>query len=188
MKSLTKRPITKQLMSSNIVFQPIERDSVICANGVVASPQKKSYNLKGFNGKTVNKVLICKSSLDGKTISMKNDDEKVNFIVNGRQILPYDGIDTPAKKVAFLNDSWGVVNMLPGMNIPQYDASNAVGYTVPQVCDFIGLGIGDNIDDFQLEYTRTPSTANKADMNLLVYGEVNKVLQANGGDYQISYV
>lgn len=182
--------INKELMGTDVVFKAIERDSVGLPLATKDVKQRKTYNLKGFDGKTLNRVLICKSSLDGKQVAMKNEGEKVNFIVNGRQILPYDGIDAPAKKVALLTGSWGGVNLLPGFNIPLFADTNAVRYTATPL-DFIGLNIKDKIDDLQFNYERTPSASNVAivdAMNLLVYGEVDKVIQPNGGNYVVSYL
>jgi hypothetical protein len=89
--------IENALKKQAIVFRPIERDSVVLPAGVVDTKQQKNYNLKAFNGKTLNKVLIYKEPVNNKYNSVTNVGEKVNFVVNGKQILPYDGIDAPNK-------------------------------------------------------------------------------------------
>ena len=85
--------IENALKKQAIVFRPIERDSVVLKLGVAGTKQQINYNLKAFDGKTLNKVLIYKEPVNNKYNSVTNVGEKVNFVVNGKQRLPYDSID-----------------------------------------------------------------------------------------------
>lgn len=179
--------IEKELMNTPIVFKPIERDSALIPVILASTPQNVNLKLKGFNGKTLNRVLVCKST--ATNVSLSIDSEKVNFVVNGRQILPYDGIDTPSKRTMYLNDSWGTVNMLPAQNNVIFPAGKKATFALLQANDFIGLGINENVREFELQYSRnTANVASLVALNLLVYGEVNKVFNPNGGDYKILYL
>jgi len=181
--------IEKELMTTPIVFKPIERDSALIPVTTINTPQSINLKLKGFNDKTLNRVLVCKSTATNVSLSINS--EKVNFVVNGRQILPYDGIDTPSKRTMYLNDSWGTVNMLPAQNNVIFDDAKKVALSaaLPQANDFVGLSINDNIREFELQYSRNTGEAGSiVALNLLVYGEVNKVFNPNGGDYKILYL
>jgi len=181
--------IEKELMTTPIVFKPIERDSALIPIALSGIQQSINLKLKGFNDKTLNRVLVCKSTATNVSLSINS--EKVNFVVNGRQILPYDGIDTPAKRTMYLNDSWGTVNMLPAQNNVIFDVAKKVTLSaaLPQANDFVGLSINDNIREFELQYSRNTTIAGSiVALNLLVYGEVNKVFNPNGGDYKILYL
>jgi len=181
--------IEKELMKTPVVFKPIERDSVVLSDVASGVSQFSNFNLKGFTGKTLNRVLVCKST--ATNISLGIDSEEVNFIINGRQIIPYNGIDTSSKRASYLSDSWGAVNMIPAQNIPNFNAAKKVQLSaaLPQKNDFVGLKIDESINEFQLTYFRQTTVAGSlVALNLLIYGEVNKVFNPNNGDYRIDYL
>ena len=185
--------IENALKKQAIVFRPIERDSVVLPAGVANTKQQKNYNFKAFNGKTLNKVLLYKEPLATKYTSATNVGEKVNFVVNGKQILPYDGIDAPNKKLQYLTDAWGVVNTMPGDNVPNFDVTKAKAIVdrvdVTLLNDYVGLTINASVSDLIFKYERTPDdAANIVPMNLMVYGEVNKVVSIDNGEYNIQYL
>ena len=140
--------------------------------------------------KTLNKVLLYKEPLANKYNSVCNAEEKVNFVINGKQILPYDGIDAPNKKLQYLTDAWGVVNTMPGDNVPNFDVAKAKAIVdrdaVNFLNDYVGLTINASVSDLIFKYERTPDdAANIVPMNLMVYGQVNKVVSIDNGEYNI---
>ena len=152
--------------------------------------QQINYNLTAFDGKTLNKVLIYKEPVNNKYNSVTNVGEKVNFVVNGKQILPYDA---PNKKLQYLTDAWGVVNTLPGDNVPNFDVDKAKAIVdrtdVEPLNDYVGLTINTAVSDLIFKYERTPDDAtNIVSMNLMVYGQVNKVVSIDNGEYNIQYI
>lgn len=183
--------IEKALMKTTIVYKPIERDggnvAIIGANN---TKQDTSIQLKAFDGKTLIKLLVLKKVNDN---SVPFNLESLNLTVNGRQLVPYNGIDAANKKAMYLNESWGTVNLLPGDNDIRYVRASEIARagSIATLNDYFGVNVGEPISELSVRYSRTSTTVanTKTAFNLLCYGEVMKAIQINGdGDYNVMYM
>lgn len=183
--------VEKSMSKANIIYKPIERDvlyvAAIAANN---TPQSIKFQPKAFDGKTLIKVLIARDTGNGHSRAFNA--EKLNLIVNGRQLVPYDGIDLPNKKLMYLNDAWSTVNLLPGSNDINYDAAAEIPMQVQVQArpDWFGLNVGEKISELAVSYSRASTTAanTKTPFFLTVYGEVIKAVMIDNGAYNVMYL
>ena len=185
--------IEKAFLNMTISYKPIERDSGSAA--LIATDNTKqdtTLQLKAFDGKTLIKMLVLKLAPNNSLPFLA---ESLNLIVNGRQLIPYYGIDNPNKKAMYLNESWGSVNLLPGDNDISYDNSKDITRNAlieyGKLNDYYGVNVGEQISELIVRYSRTSNTTapSKLAINLLFYGEVMKAIQINEkGDYNVMYL
>ena len=118
--------------------------------------------LRGFDSKTINRILMV-NKLPDQSDNLKGHcspsmfQESYQFILNGKKFLPYQGINSPAKKQQMLNDSWGGHLAPCGTN--QY-VLDRVGDILqePDLArkfSYGGITLGAEIDELQLEYRRS---------------------------------
>ena len=167
-------PVYEYLRPSLIV------DEVINLQGKVKNPTVKYVNmdsekvvvntnnnavdqrLRGFDSKTINRILMV-NKLPDQSDNLKGHcspsmfQESYQFILNGKKFLPYQGIDSPAKKQQMLNDSWG--GHLAPCATNQY-VLDRVGDILqePELArkfSYGGITLGAEIDELQLEYRRS---------------------------------
>jgi hypothetical protein len=186
--------IEKEFINMTISYKPIEREitslAAIAANN---TKQDITLQLKAFDDKTLIRILVLKtvSILQNKSFPFLA--ESLNLIVNGRQLIPYYGIDGPNKKAMYLNESWGSVNLLPGDNDISYLRASEItrNAALGQLNDYFGVNVGEQIKELIVNYSRTSdaSGTSKLAINLLFYGEVMKEIKINEkGDYKIMYL
>ena len=77
---------------------------------------------------------------------------------------------------------------MPGDNVPNFDVDKAKAIVdrtdVEPLNDYVGLTINAAISDLIFKYERTPDdAANIVPMNLMVYGQVNKVVSIDNGEF-----
>lgn len=199
---------------SQTIWNEIEHDEfIIPAVGVSAGTthldQNSSFKINGFNNKSLGRLCIMKQDSNpanlmtgevidgiGNVASLAQNNEKINLVVNGRNLLSGEGLETNAQRTAMLCDTWGSVNIVPNGNLDggrTNDTLLADGKTSGQT-DYVGIYVGDNINDLQLNYRRSGiynagtqhSTINE--LRVHVFGETSKVLSVKNGMFNVAYV
>jgi len=166
--------------------------------------QQLSFKLSGLaSNKLLGRIFLQKSStaytttanylfLSNGSIAMWN--EKVNVLVNGTQLLPYDGITRPNEKLALLDMTFGRFNSIPTCNSgflwqgrTKIESLQNYGGTL----DYIGLNIGRKCNELVINYSRDyfaqSDNIYALPLVLNVVAEVSKSLILVGSGYQIVY-
>lgn len=175
-------------------YQSMEQDQMY-----VPDVNPVSVRLNAFNGKLLTRVLLINS--DQTTIfndandffkfdaSSAQEEEKIQFIINGRPLWNYDGIDSADRKLQKLTDAFGDLNMSINSHKTDYDATANAFLTNAALTNFVnasygGAIIGEKINELQIKYSRSSANA----LIIYVYGEVVKQFMSKNGVYMISYV
>ena len=173
-------------------------------------PQEVNVKLNGYNNKILDRMLMVKEIADadkeinaavvqgyGKWSSQACYDQSIQWRVNGSNILPRNGIVGNNERLGYVVDTYGdcanyVASNIYGMNT---SLTMAQGGQFRGQLDYIGIYIGQYIQDLQIEYKRVgleDTTNKRATTSTLIahtYGEVRKSWQMIGnGMYNISYV
>tara|TARA_R110002167_G_scaffold44739_1_gene134457 strand:- start:2663 stop:3901 length:1239 start_codon:yes stop_codon:yes gene_type:complete len=199
---------------SQTIWNEIEHDEFIIpavgvSGGTTHADQNSSFKINGFNNKSLGRLCIMKQDsnpanlMTGEVIngignvgSLAMNNEKINLVVNGRNLLSGEGLETNAQRTAMLCDTWGSVNIVPNGNLDggrTNDTLLADEATSGQT-DYVGIYVGDNINDLQLNYRRSGiynngtqhSTINE--LRVHVFGETSKVLSVKNGMFNVAYV
>jgi len=185
------------------------------ANNGGANDQKlvQSVNVKvnGFNNKRVERLLMVKELSDkslflyggtavggfGHFASQANYNQKFQVRLNGRNILPRQGIVANNERLAHVVDTYGECTSYLGAN--QYGKKDNVNFMangdkLGGQADYIALYLGDYVQDLQINYSREglqdatafrPTTQTQI---AHIYCECRKQITiANDGSYNISY-
>jgi hypothetical protein len=195
-KIINPKMISEQntkLKSAKYIFSPIERDVAYIPIVPINSTVNSNFVLKGFEGKTLTKVVIIKDSGQLGSSRLRSGggaySERYNFVVNGKQLLPYEGITRPQQKLRMLEESWGNLNSVYSQN-NNGATSLTLTFTggINQQKDYIGCIIQEKIDELQLTYSSTAGAAASVALTLQVYGEVIKAVVVSGDSYNVAYV
>ncbi len=174
--------------------------------------QEVNVKINGFNAKHIERVLIVKEianaskELNGNAVrgygrysSQACFKQVVQARVNGRNVFPRNGISGNNERSAYLIDAWGDFTAFPGFN--QYGFASAAiqvnGADFRGQSDYIGMYIGEYINDLQINYSRTglqqgggagAKRATTDQLNAHVYAEVAKqIIIRPNGTYNIEY-
>ena len=174
--------------------------------------QPVNVQLNGFNNKRLERLLICKEigtaakelsgnevqGVGGKYSSQACFRQKVQFRVNGRNILPRQGIVGDNERLAHVVDTFGECTAFVGSNT--YGAGGTIadyleiGRQRLGQLDYIGIYLGEYINNLQIRFERTglnDNTLKRPTTDLLrahCYGEVRKALIIGGPTgYRIVY-
>ena len=217
-------PMRDSLMKEfkGVVYRPIESELVIApaitgladVAGQATSDQKNQYLLTGANGKKLYKMAIVQTPtdtatwLDGANVkgfgnvgSVAQFKTGVQLIVNGVPKLPSTGMRPSAtgsyanRRLAFLNDSWGIFNVITGQNQVALNQPRTADYLADQNLigqqDYIGILVDENINELQLQYDRTGVVNNAAlnqSLDLNCFYEVEKAVVMNSDmTYNVIY-
>ena len=172
--------------------------------------QEVNVKLNGFNNKILQRLLIVKEISDaqkevdtnvvqgyGKWSSQGCYNQTIQYRINGSNILPRNGIVGNNERLAYVVDTYGECANYPGSNVYGMDTSNIMsfGRQYRAQLDYIGIYIGQYIQDLQIEYSRTglqDADNKRATTSALIahcYGEVRKQWNMTGnGQYNVSYV
>ena len=180
------------------------------AQGVEVSNTKK---VNGFNNKTVRNILMIKQLNDisatfnanailgfGNNTSVGFCRSKYQADINGRCLLPRDGMVGDNERLGMLYDLYGDINAVPFGNSQQQslltqndlflgDSRNRMGQN-----DYVAFRVGEVVKDLQFTIKRTTLENTGAyrpeslATNVILYGEVAKQLVVEGGEYNIGYV
>ena len=208
-----------QRMPKSLVWHEVEHDQFIipqAALGVSGNDggvQRVDIQLNGFNNKIVDELLMVKeignAALElggtanndvlgnGKWSSQACYEQQIQYRVNGRNILPGEGIVGDNTRMAYLVDTYGECCGYPGSNAYQYNAAGLtqLGVDASGQQDYIGVYLGKFINNLQINYSRTNlvQTAGKRATNALLighmYGRVRKQWNLmDNGMYVIDYM
>lgn len=172
--------------------------------------QQVNVKLQGFNGKHLERLLICKEIADstkeitggvqtgfGRYSSQACYQQELQCRVNGRNVFPSNGIVGNNERTAFLIDSYGDFSAYPGFN--KYGFANAANLVTDGAeyrgqLDYMGVYLGEYINDLQINYTRvglqdaTNLRPTTDQLNAHCYAEVAKQLVIRpDGSYIIQY-
>jgi hypothetical protein len=218
MEEGTKMKLMKQFKQFQYVS--VEHDSVFvdAVSGLSVSDtsvvQSLSKQLKGFDNKIVNRLVIVKTptgadSTGGLSLQLGQNGsilgfrEKENLRVNGRNLLVGDGLDTSSKSLAALTDIYGTGNTYCNRRVLPNSAlgGSILGATPAAVLgeqDYRAFRVGQRVEQMELQFERTgvydstavPATAHTSacSLTLNVFGEVLKVISVQpDGSYLIAY-
>ena len=213
-----KAEASKQFQGASWLSIEHDRANVPSVNNAGANQrpvQTVNVNVKNFRGKYLQKIVVAKNPKDTATFKAGNQcspmgahasvlgiGEKMNFKINGAPKLPIDA-DRPMKRLALLNDTWGVNNAYPLNNVhgsdrdyfilAQFDAASDRSLQVG-VQDYFGLSIEDTIRDMELKYERQAEGTGAAGNNqyitaldLNMWGLCRKQIVVGNGRYQVVY-
>lgn len=172
--------------------------------------QELNVRLNGFNNKRVERLLMVKELSNGallegtgvvnafgKFASQANYQQIFQVRLNGRNILPRQGIVGNNERLAHVVDTFGECSSFLGAN--QYGKKDNVNFMTDGdkfggQADYIALYLGDYIQDLQINYSRVglqdatalrPTTQTQI---AHVYCECRKQLVVNNdGTYNITY-
>ena len=136
--------------------------------------------------------------------------EKVNLRLNGGNVFSGDGLNTSAKIASVLSDTWGPINIEGFTNQLSAGVGNVKGAHANRAgqpygesateesnrigqSSYIGLEVADRVSQLSIEYERViPKDADalkteSSGLNIHIYGEVQKNLMVQNGEYKISY-
>ena len=171
---------------SGTTYFSIENDRVIVpaittASGVISNVipkpiQQRTFNINGFNNKTVGRMLIAKTPLNPATYTNGGSVDKVGqngssgmmeeefqMRVGGSSVLAGRGITKESERLAYLNDTWGTCSVPPfvsgGTAFFALDNVNRASTILGgdkdlNVTDYIGLNVGKYVESLEIDYQR----------------------------------
>ena len=186
--------------------------------GQAVKEQQNSYLLTGANGKKLIKVAVVQTPTDSSTWlnaggvatavkananvgSVCQFQTQVQFDVNGVAKLPSAGMRGSGtgscgnRRLAYLNDSWGLFNILPSQNNVGMSVHRTQQFLEnPDLVgqqDYIGVMIDENISELKLHYNRSGVVGNdnlNQQLFLNCFYEVEKAVVLNqDGTYNVIY-
>lgn len=204
-----------QGLGNSIVWLETEVDRVSYPSGVnnATREETKSFKLDGFKGKSLERLLMIKEIADINVYKNGNDvlgygryqsvalfNEKVQYRVNGRNILSGAGATGAMERLALVVDNYGECFGYPGSAQVDIDSGLIVGLTAANGREKIGnfsynaIYVGETVQDLQITHSRTNLSDNAARqasnvaLNVVYYGEVRKALVLGNKGYRISYL
>ena len=202
-------------LGNSIVWLETEVDRVSYPAGVnnATREETKSFKLDGFKGKSLERLLMVKELADINKYKNGNDvlgygryqsvalfNEKVQYRVNGRNILSGAGATGAMERLALVVDNYGECFGYPGSAQVDIDSGLIVGLTAANGREKIGnfsynaIYVGEKVQDLQITHSRTNLSDNAARqasnvaLNIVYYGEVRKALIIGNKGYRISYL
>ena len=214
---ISSPPLVESIVKNykGITWDTIERDSVLvdAISGIPADgtkQQDKKFLVNGFNNKTVDRLTVVQTPIDSATwvsgddtlwganqTSVSQFKNQFQFRVNGSNKLPRDGYTKKNQRLAQLTESWGEFNLIPSANfvyVPEMTplVSGTLRPSLGKV-DYTCVEIKERVNELQLEYKRTGvdgagNTRINQAVRLNLFGEVKKVLEVKGEEYNIAYM
>ena len=186
------------------------------APAVTSSIQPISKKVRGFDNKTVKRLLAIKTFTDknlatdgagvvndvGDMGSIAGYDEVFNVRVNGKNILSRKGNEAPNARMAMVVDAYGDFASYFGSNLIDINGADEIvndGEARLGRLDYFGIVINDMVKDLQFSYDRTSlSTDGSTDtrkrvkanrgLDIHLHAEVSKVLTIGANGYNVAYV
>jgi len=161
--------------------------------------QPVDTRLRGFDNKTVTRMVVANDSsyandYCSRTHSVAMNAEKLNFRVNGRLLMPYNGIDNENQKLRSLN-GWGEATVYQAGQYTQETEGNidAVLLGMAGQFSYASFDVRQKINDLNIQYQRTGKTGVPAgdtsfltDMDIYCFAEVLKqVKEDNKGNLMV---
>lgn len=193
--------------------------------------QQTTRLIDGFKNKYVSRMVFLKTYTDkSKNLLISNaagnvvrgvgdyashamHKEKVQIVLNGRQIFTGAGLEGPAQIADVYADTWGDYLIMPFQNVENVGL-DSIGIAAPSNTfgvqgkqretagqavrvgqhSWIGARLEDRVSNLQLKYERAVSvdshTLNPtgAGLDIHIYAEIPKQFVLSGGKYKINYL
>jgi hypothetical protein len=204
---------------NNVAWLEIEHDQVLfpqsANNGAALDQdivQENNTQLDGFKNKRVNRLLMVKEDpveanyravgagtiIDGygKYGSVGVRDEALQVRLNGRNILPRNGLVGDNERLGMLVDTYGDCFCYPGANNSSVNATEILedGNKFNGNLSYNALHLGDKVMNLQINHKRTgeqrggqPQFSTNA-LNVHFFAEVQKILLIGKGTYTVQYI
>ena len=178
------------LKNPNIQYINLDSERVVVqAMGTDDTLQQVNQRLRGFDAKTVHRMLIVNKDtrtntpLCRKFASHAMYKERFQFILDGMKLLPYQGVNSPAKKLAMLTSAWGGHLSPAGCHAYRMDNLTAALKDTDLAGNFSygGMMIGQDIDELQLEYQREAYPQNSINITGVSVGAASTIKAPNHG-------
>lgn len=185
--------------------------------------QETSQVVSGFDNKFVERIVMMKNftvktnNVDTNNVIGYGDYASYNqldgveqFRVNGRNVFPSNGIDSPSLRAMICAQAWGDLNYPPsgnlqniGLDNPNVASVNTEGQLVTSgtkvsrnvgMFDYTGFRLNERINHLNVSLSRSniDSAGDVAQNNLgltcFMFAEVRKGLQIEGFEYQVKYL
>ena len=150
------RAIAK-VKNAPVSYINLDSERVVVGSGATNIQQR----LRAFDDRTVNRILVANKTGTlnekyGLNYSAAMFGEKMQLVLNGQNLIPYQGIDSEMKKQAYLSDTWGLRNQ------PQTSQLfDALGHTdivslegYGGTLSYGGLNVSQEVDELLLDYQR----------------------------------
>lgn len=184
----------RMAMYKGVTYRPLESAQVY--SDVIAADRSSAHTLTGFNNKTIQKLLLAKapttttSAAYGSLCSVNFLSPSYNLDVNGSQLLPQP-IDTIAKELSSVSESWGDCNIPYPYNTPNVagtttDNANRVGWQ-----SYVNFDVNQYSRELVLRVNRghNANAYYTQGVNLIVFAEVMKAVIVNpDGSYNVRYL
>ena len=174
----------------------VERVSVAATtNGVL---QQVKERLNAYRGKIVRRMLITlvdSTSNDylGLNKSQAQRNPKWNVVVNNRKVFPYQGLNSDARVLAEVCDTWS------SLAIPNGSDKYKLALLSDNVVDtqprgwysdlaYVGFGIHDKITDLDFEFERLGDTDRLNAFTMYVFAETERYYKRSGDDWETGYM
>ena len=160
--------------------------------------QQVKERLNGYRGKVVRRMLITlvdstSNAYLGLNKSQAQRNPKWNVVVNNRKVFPYQGLNSDARVLAEVCDTWGSVAIPNGSDKwkLQLLTDNVVD-TQPRgwygSLGYVGFGIHDKITDLDLEFERLGDANRLNPFTMYVFAECERYYKRDGDDWQTGYM
>lgn len=197
-----KEMMLKEGKQVKLAYEQVERERFYVPDGAAYYSQR----LRAFDEKIVSRIVVQTaipnqfSDSMGRSYSKAILGEKINFVLNGRKHLPYQGADTPAKKLAMCADSFGDIMTFTGQNdiinednLPFVYANNAQSTLQgSNGMSLLSCDILNRVTTLDCEYARDISVdgvSTVGQLELWAFGAVSMYLVKNAdGSIQTGYV
>ena len=167
--------------------------------------------LLAASGRMINRVVllnVAKSLREGSVVAKDRlkgqgsdalEHEVIQLVADGQNVLPFSGVDTPARKLAQLWSSWGTMTQPMASNLvistsangaiwsPLFDDADAGAAVGRQ--SFGGVTLARRVSELQLIHQRQLTSVRYADnIQLNLYYEAGQVMSfTRGGGYIITF-
>jgi hypothetical protein len=129
--------------------------------------------------------------------SVAQFNETIQMIWNGKKYLPQQGINSPAIKLRYFNDTMGSLNIplasampaLRDVTAERYNLFDDKAGTLVKNFSVTAVAFNDVCDRLDIEITRTGGVADdqKLGYTLLAFGTVSRLLTLQNGQVRLSY-
>lgn len=170
-------------------YLAIEREVINIAEPAANAGDFNSIRLRSMDQKMVNNVVLQvlpAGAADPQlgyaySVNMPQGDDKFNFVLNSKRLLPQNGFSTPARKAAAVADTFPL-----GLNVftLAHDVPSSTNNVYGQLFDanlqalfnklaFVNCDLKDVVNQLDLEYSRVPIAQNPA-VQIWVWSRVLK--------------
>jgi hypothetical protein len=192
----------KEAKEVKLTYEQVERERWY----VPANQPYFSQRLRAFDEKIVSRLVVQTAITNGISDTMGRSyskavlGEKINFVVNGRKHLPFQGADTPNKKLAMCLDSFGDLMTFTGQNdiiaennIPEvYSNDTQATLEGNNGMSLLSCDILNRVNTLDCEFARDISVdgvSTSVELEMWAYGAVAMYLVKNAdGTVKTGYV